>query len=65
MFEICSLASNIKNASVQSIHEVNKVICKLKSGKVTLKFQLLGNSGDLSLVVFSDASLGNLQDGGT
>lgn len=65
MFDTCSLASNIKNATVQSIHEVNKVVRKLKSEKVTLKFQNLGNSNDLSLVVFSDASLGNLPDGGT
>lgn len=65
MFDTCSLASNIKNATVQSIHEVNRVIRKLKSEKVTLKFQHLGNSDDLSLVVFSDASLGNLPDGGT
>lgn len=65
MFNTCSLASNIKNATVQSIHEVNRVIRKLKSEKVTLKFQHLGNSDDLSLVVFSDASLGNLPDGGT
>lgn len=33
MFDSCSLASNIKNATVQSIHEVNKVIRKLKSEK--------------------------------
>lgn len=55
MFDTCSLASNIKNYTVQSIHEM----------KVTLKFQHLGNSDDLSLVVFNDASLGSLQDGGT
>lgn len=65
MFETRYLASNIKNATVQSIHEVSKVIRKLNSEKVTLKFQHLGKSKDLSLIVFSDASLGNLPDGGT
>jgi len=65
MFDTCILASSIKNATVQSIHEVNKVIRRLKSEKVTLKFQHLNNNNDLSLVVFSDASLGNLPDGGT
>lgn len=64
MFDSCSLASNIKNATVQSLHEVNKIIRKLKSDKVTLKFQHLGNNDALNLVVFSD-SLGNLPDGGT
>ena len=65
MFDSCSLASNIKNATVQSVHEVNKIIRKLKSDKVTLKFQYLGQNDALNLVVFSDASLGNLPDGGT
>lgn len=61
MFDTCSLA----HATVESIHEVNKVICKLKSETVTLKFQHLGNDSDTSLVVFSNASLGNLPNGGT
>lgn len=65
MFNSCSLASSVKHATVQSIHEVNKVICKLKSEQVTLKFQHLGENDALNLVVFSDASLGNLPDGGT
>lgn len=57
IFDNCSLTSNIKNATVQSIHEVNKVIYRVKSEKVTLKCQHLGNSDDLSLVVFINASL--------
>ncbi len=65
MFDVCSLASNLKYATVKSIHETNKVIRKLKSEMVTLKFQHLGNSDALIFVVFSDASFGNLPDGGT
>lgn len=65
MFDVSSLASNIKHATVQSIHDTNKVIRKLKSEKVSLKFQHLGNSNALNFKVFSDASLGNLPDGGT
>lgn len=65
MFDSCCLASNLKNATVQSIHDANKVIRKLKAEKVTLKFQHLGNNDALNLTVFSDASLGNLPDGGT
>ncbi len=60
MFDVCSLASNLKYATVQSIHETNKVIRKLKSEKVTLRFQHLGNSDALNFVVFSDASLGTI-----
>lgn len=65
MFDASSLASNIKNATVQSIHETNKVIRKIKSEKVTLKFQHLGSDDTLNFIVFSDASFGNLPDGGT
>lgn len=64
MFNTCSLASDIKNATVQSVHEVNKVVCKLKSEKVTLKFQHLGDNNALNLIFFSDVTLGNLSDGG-
>ena len=65
MFDACILASILKNATVQSIHDANKVIRKLKADKVTLKFHRLGNNDALNLTVFSDASLGNLSDGGT
>ena len=44
--------------------EANKVIRRIKSGQVDLKFHSLG-SGHLSLLVCTDASLGNLPDGGT
>lgn len=65
MFDGCNLASNTKHATVQTIHEANKVVRKLKSQQVTLKFQHVGKDDSLKLVVFSDASLGNLTDGGT
>lgn len=42
----------------------NKIIKRIQSEQVSLKFQHLGNS-ELSLTVFSDASMGNLTDGGT
>lgn len=61
MFDTCILASNIKNATVQYLHEMNK----LKSEKVTLKLQHLGNNYDLSLVIFSDALFGNIPDRNT
>lgn len=45
--------------------ETNKVIRKLKSEKVTFRFQHLGNSGALDFIIFTDASGRNLADGGT
>ena len=47
------------------MHEANKVVRKLKSEHVALRFQNLGNDDALKLVVFSDAAMGNLPDGGT
>jgi len=65
MFDTCVLAANLKHATVQTMHEANKVVRKLKSEHVTLKFHNLGKEDSLKLVVFSDASMGNLPDGGT
>ena len=44
--------------------EANKVIRRIKSEQIDLKFHSLG-SGQLSLLVCTNASLGNLPDGGT
>lgn len=65
MCDTSLLASTTKHATVQTLHDVNKLIRKLKSEEVILKFQNLGKDSSLKLVVFSDASLGNLPDGGT
>ena len=58
------LASKIKDGKVEHLMEANKVIRRIKSEQVDLKFHNLG-SGQLSLLVYTDASLGNLPDGGT
>ncbi|KAK6187111.1 hypothetical protein SNE40_005204 [Patella caerulea] len=63
IFDASDLASKIKNATINDLITANKVIKRLKSEKLTLKFQPLHT--DLSLLVFSDASLGNLSDGGS
>lgn len=65
MCDVSMLASSMKAATVQTLHSVNKLIQKLKSDEVTLKFQHLGKDSALQLVVFSDSSMGNLPDGGT
>ena len=61
-FDVCQLASSLKDGCVELISETNKVK-RVKAEKVSLKFQHLGEE-KLSLV-FSDSSLGNLSDGGT
>lgn len=65
MFEACSLTSSWKNARVSDVIELNKVIRKIKSEIVKLNFQYLGDDESLKLVVYSDASLGNMSDGGS
>lgn len=65
MFDVSNLASKLKDATVQAIHEANRIVCKLKSKKVVLNFLHLGKDSALKIVVFSDASFGNLSDGGT
>lgn len=65
VFDACCLANRVKNAQVQDILDTNKVVRRLKSETVSLKFQHVGVQEKLKLVVFSDASLGNLPDGGT
>ena len=65
MFDAPSLAASVKGVTMQNIIDANKVIRKLKSEEVALKFQFLGDDNALELVIFSGASLGNLPDGGT
>ena len=43
MFDACILASTLKHGTVQTMHEANKVVKKLKSEHVTLKFKNLGD----------------------
>ena len=64
VFDACQLASKIKDGKVKHLQEANKVIRRIKSEQVDLKLHNLG-SGQLSLLVYTDASLGNLPGGGT
>ena len=64
VFDACQLDSKIKDGKVEHLMEANKVIRRIKSEQIDLKFHNLG-SGQLSLLVYTDVSLGNLPDGGT
>ena len=65
LFETNSIAMNMKDSTVKDVLDVNKLITKSKMTKMAIKYQHLGPNEDLSLMVFSDASLGNLKDGGS
>lgn len=62
VFDACISASILNSTTVQSIHDANKVIRKLKTDQVTLKFQYLGDNNALNMTDFSDASLQNLPE---
>lgn len=62
-FAVNKLASNIKNCDENDIKLANKVLKQLKNKAVSLKYENLAPENDLKLVVYSDASLGNLSDG--
>lgn len=64
IYDACHLSTKLKGATVEDLLDCNKVIRRIKSDRQTLRFQHLGEA-PLSLVVFSDASLGNLPDGGS
>ena len=63
IFDVCSLAGSLKDAKVEHLILANKIIRKIKSEKVQLKFQNLGT--EPVFMVYSDASFGNLSDGAT
>ena len=62
-FDTSTLASSLNNATVSEIKLCNKLISKIKNNKITLKYKKLVNN--LELFVYTDASLGNLKDGGS
>ena len=63
MFDATYLSGRVKSAKVKDILEVNNVVKRLKTDRLTLKFQKL--KGELGLILYSDSSLGNLRDGGS
>ena len=60
LFDTCVIATNIRKCTVKDMLDVNKIIGKAKSSKITLKYQPLGDYNDLCLMIFSDATLGIL-----
>lgn len=65
LFDVCHVAVNIKSCTVNDLLQINKIILKAKSSKLSLTFQCLSLHEGLSLLIFSDAAFGNLPDGGS
>ena len=62
-FDVTMLASRLHVGTVEDIIKLNKVIRKVQAENVSLNFHDLGK--DVELLLFSDASYGNLQNDGS
>lgn len=63
LFDVCQLSSVMKAPTIEHILKANKVLRKIKEQPLRLKFSNLGDPADITLHVYSDASLGNLPSG--
>ena len=64
MFDTNKLSVGLKCAKVSDLIDANKVIRRIMTERVQLKFRCLGGK-ELKMVLFTDASLGNAQDNGS
>ena len=62
-FDAFQLSTLLNRATQKDGKMANKVIKKAKQDNVQLKFKKLGNINDLHIEFFSDASLGNVDEG--
>ena len=62
-FDVCQLATNLKNATISDVKYFNKIVCHLKQSNNPLKFQHLGDISKLRFIIYADAAHGNLVNG--
>ena len=62
-FELSDIAGRIQKSTINDLKRINKTVKRVKLDEIELKFQNLGKH--LELIVFTDASFGNLHDGGS
>ena len=62
-FDAFQLSTVLNRATQKDGKAANKIIKKVKQEDVKLKFRKLGNIKDLHIELFSDASLGNIEQG--
>ena len=64
-FNLSELSSSVNHATVEHILRANKVLKNAKIGSITLTFPCMKNLSQCKLVVSSDASYNNLENGGS
>ena len=62
-FDIAMTASKLKTSTIEDLKRVNKLLRKVRNDPVSLNFKELGEH--VELLLYSDASFGNLPDGGS
>ena len=62
-FEMISMSTKLKQGKVEDLIRATKKVSRLKDIKSFIKFPKLNKESELKVVVFTDASLGNINDG--
>ena len=64
-FDVCELSGHCKNATIADVVRLNKIISRVIGDQFCLLFEKLSAVEDCVIECFSDASFGNLSDGGS
>jgi len=64
-FDVCDLSSVFDKARVDDLLRANKVVKKVRSRSVVIRYPRLVDQKQLTIECFSDASFGNLDSGGS
>ena len=64
-YSSCHIATSLKNSQVKDAQFANKIVRKAKGSSYNLSFSGLGDPRYWRLICFSDASWGNLPEGGS
>jgi hypothetical protein len=62
-YDVCDLSTSATGATQSEISRANKVVRRLKSDRVQLVYEHLGDMQNVELVCYADASYGNLRGG--
>ena len=65
LFDVDDLTGSAKTATINDVLRLNKVVSRLAGHQVRLKYPRMEDINGCHLQVFSDASFGNLTDGGS
>lgn len=64
-YDVSELSSILKQENVECLKQANRVVKKAKKEKSHIDIPDLGNLEHLKIIAYSDASFGNLTDGGS